>query len=308
MKKFLVVFLALSLLGGAAFAEDLGLTAGLEFGIGVLNDDDVDAIDTGWVRPMLIWENDDLVENLELYAEIGVPFWHSNVQDEFGINLDFVLRGTYNLELSPEGTLGLILESSMFILPTDYQATPYPNSIVAPRGSLFRHLPSAGDTLDWALGFGARYTHALEGMSFFGQIAFPFNLVGVGDADTASPFDYVGFDFTAGFDMEMDFGLFGAELELLSDIRVMGGDGDVNMAKFLTLTPFVEAGPVYAEVAFGIPIDSDIRDEDGFSIVPEIRYQIQDNLQVYFNLPVWGIGSDAGDIFLGLGLGVLFRF
>ena len=295
MKKFLVLFLALSLLGGAAFAEELGLTAGVEFHIGALNHEDVDAMDTAVLRPYLFWENSDLVENLELYAEIGIPFWMSSwLYDDLWLGVDLTLRGTYNLELSPEGTLGLILESQSFFLAPleDYQ---------------FAQTPAFGwgwgltNTTSWLVP-GVRYTHDLGDMSVFGQLNIPMQLFYGED----STFDHVGIDIIAGFDMNMDFGLLGVEVEFNG---ILTDEGDSDFAQRLTITPFIELAdlPLYAELSISMPLMSDGMDWYGMTITPEVRYYVMDNLRAFFNLPIQGIASDH-DVTIGLGLGVQFSF
>ncbi|MCL2374094.1 MAG: hypothetical protein FWC65_02485 [Treponema sp.] len=309
MKKILVLLAALSLVGGAAFAQqdDLGLTAGLEFGIVTLNHDDIDAMDTAWIRPMLIWENDDLVEGLDLYAEIGLPLWFNDAADETWINMDLTLRGTYNLGITPEGTLSFTLESFTHFDFSGDDAVGL-DGFVAPRGIMFRHILSGGEDVNTALGFGVRYTHALEGMSFFGQVALPFNLFGNGDY-AADAFDFANLDFTVGMNMDLDFGLLGFELELQNTLMYAGESAD-DFVQWLVLTPSVALAdiPLYAEVAVTIPLFENGMDLYGLTITPEVRFMAMDNLQVYFNLPVRHVGADVPDVLIGMGLGVLFRF
>ena len=303
MKKFLVLFLALSLVGGAAFAQDLGLSAGLEFHVGTLNHENIDAMDTALLRPVLTWENDDLVENLELYAEIGVPFWMSSAwADSFWLGVDLTLKGTYNLALTPEGTLSFVLKSQSMFLAFDDEIS---GAVKSPAFGWSYGMGVYGiiDTQSW-LKPGIRYTHVLNGMSFFGQVNVPFLLFS--GTDDEDPFNHVGLDFVLGWDMNMDFGLIGAELELNNWIRY-GGESPDDFFNWLTITPFVEAGPLYAEVAFGMPLVENGIDYIGMTITPEVRYQIIDNLRAFVNLPISGIGSE-GDVLFGLGMGVMFSF
>jgi len=309
MKKFLLLFLALSLIGGAAFAQDLGLSAGLEFHVGVLNHESVDAMDTALLRPVLVWENDDLVDNLELYAEVGVPFWMNSwiatLMSEDNtpwLGVDLTLKGTYNLALTPEGTLSFILKSQSLFLAFDDEisgAVKSPAFGWSYTGGMYGII----DTQSW-LKPGIRYTHALNGMSFFGQVNVPFLLFS--GTDDEDPFDHVGLDFILGWNMNMDFGLIGAELELNNWIR-QGGKSPDDFLNWLTITPFVEAGPLYAEIAFGVPLVENGIDAYGMTITPEVRYQIMDNLRAFVNLPIYGIASE-NDVMFGLGLGVMFSF
>jgi len=311
MKKILVLVLALSLVGGAAFAQqqDLGLTAGLEFNIGALNDGDIDAMDTAgtYVRPFFILEDSDLVEGLELEVEIGIPFWINGfgssdfaiemgrtlggfgvTVDEFWMDIDFRFFAGYSLGLTPEGTLRLSLESENW----------------------FEVVRDGDDTFHFGILTPAiRYTHDLGDMSFFGQVGFPFLLFAAGDgASGVDAFDFVGLDFTLGMNMGLDAGILGFELTLENLIRDEWVD-DHDFAQYLTLLPsFTFATiPLYVEAEFIIPLWENGMDWMGMSIIPEVQYEIIDGLRAWLNLPMHGIGSD-GDVHVGLGLGVMFSF
>jgi hypothetical protein len=277
MRKFLALFLALSLVGGVAFAQDLGMTAGAEFGITDLDE----AGDTAYLRPFFIYENDTLVDGLELYAEIGVPFW---INPEFWMGVDLTLKGTYHLNLSalpPAGTLSIILESQTAMIAVDDTW--------------------AGALIDSAsvLVPGIRYTHELDNLSLYGQIDVPFLLFS--GTDGVDPFDFVGLDFTLGFFTDFGFGL-----ELTIENWITWED-ESSFFDYVYVTPFYEAGPLYAEVSFAIPTFEDGFKTDGLSITPEVQYLIMDNLQAFLNFTISGIGSDDGTGF-GMGLGVMFSF
>jgi hypothetical protein len=303
MKKILVLFLALSVFGGAAFAQqDLGMTAGVEFNIGALNVDGLDATDSPgtFVRPFFIWENSDLVEGLELEVEIGIPFWTNGfgssdmaiimgseigLSDELWLDLDLRLFAGFSLPVTPEGTLRFSAEfENWFEVVRDWDA--FHHGIVTP---------------------AIRYTHDLGDMSFFGQAAFPSLLFAAGDDIDISPFDIVGFDFTVGMNMGLDAGLLGFELTLENIIR--DELFDMDFVQHLSLLPnFTFADlPLYVEAEIRIPLYEDGMDWEGLSIIPEVRYNVMDNLQVFFNLPISGIASEF-DVILGLGVGVQFSF
>ena len=301
MKKVLFLCLALSLVGGAAMAQDLGLTAGLEFHIGALNDSDIDAMDTGIIRPVLIWQNSDLVDNLDLFARVGVPFWMSSpLGDSPWLGVDLTLRGTYSLDISPSGTLGFSLTSQNVFLAFDDEIN---TAVRTPAFMWANWLGTDGvpDTMG-RLVPGVRYTHALEGMSFYGQATVPFLLYSGGE----DPFDLVGLDFVLGWNMDMDFGYIGAELELTNRLR-LGGSAADDFFHWLTVTPFISFGPLYAEVVVMMPLTEENRVYSGTAIIPEVRYEIIENFRVFVNLPVYRIGSDH-DVRLSFGMGVNFSF
>lgn len=292
MKKFLLLFLALSLLGGAAFSEDLGLTAGVEFNIGQLNPEgNVDVMDTGGtnIRPFVIWEA-DLVENLDITVEMGLPFWgNTEGDDNFWMDLDLNIFAAYHLGLSPEGTLRFSLESdNLFEVVRDWSPRFHSGTLIP----------------------GVKYTHDLGGMSVFGKVGLPFLLFAVGDAARGvDPLDEVGIDFTLGMGMDMNPGTLGFELGLLNSIR-SGGRSSDDFARYLTLLPsFTFAAiPLYAEVDIIIPIYSNGMDFEGVTIIPEFRYDITSSFQAWVNLPIFNVGADYGDVGVGLGIGVQFSF
>jgi len=287
MKKFLVLFLAFSLVGGAAFAQDLGLTAGLEFNIGQLNHEHMDAMDTAELRPFLRWENSELVENLELSAEIGLPFWMSRayggygyyyVDDDFWMGMDIELDVAYNLSIMPEGffTFGLNFLTYLDLQPGDADAVLW----LSPR---------------------VRYTHDLNGISVFGQLEFPLYLGTGGDA-----LELIGLDILLGMNMGLAGGIFGFDVEINNWLKDYAEE--TSFFEYLTLTPSFEIGPWYAEIAFGIPTMENGMDYYGMTITPEVRYNIMDNLQVWLNLPVFNIGAAHDDVGIGLGVGIQFSF
>jgi len=284
---------------GCVFAPTIHsqVTFGMEYGIGALNRDDVDAGNTAFLMPMLI------LESRAFYVELGVPFWSNTVNDEFGIHADLTIRATNNIALSQEGTLGLMLESSIMIFPTDYFITPM-NHWPVRKGDLFRRFGSNGEDFDMALGLGARYTHTFNGTTFFSQVAFPFNLFGNGEW-TNDPFYNVGFDIVLGINTETGFGLAGIELDFRSLVRQWGGDGDADIFHNIVLTPFVEFGPIDARLAVNIPTDDTGR--RGVFLRPEVSLWMWDGLRVYFALPISSVGGDPDSI-SGLSMGVLLRF
>ena len=301
MKKVLLLFLALSLVGGVAMAQDLGLTAGLEFHIGALNDDNIDAMDSGIIRPVLIWENSDLVENLQLFARVGVPFWMSSpLGDSPWLGVDLTLRGTYNLHISQQGTLGFILASQNVFLAFDDEI----NGAVRSPAFMWTNWLGVDGITDTVgrLVPGVRYTHALGEMSFYGQLNAPFLLF----SGSEDPFDLFGLDFILGWTMNTDFGFLGAELEFTNRLR-LGGSAADDFFHWFTVTPFIAFGPLYAEVVIMVPLTEDNRAYSGTAIVPEVRYEIIENLRAFVNLPIYRIGSDH-DIRLSLGMGVKFSF
>jgi hypothetical protein len=291
MKKLLVLFLALSLVGGVAIAQDLGLTAGFE--LGVL--DFEEAADTFYLMPSISVEINDLVDGLELSAGVALPLGLSDWEDNFWLGVDVNLRAAYNLDIAADGTVSLILESKTFIPATDYACW------VAEEFGWWGFM----DEIVSLLIPGIKYTHALRDMSVFGQVDVPFLLfAGYSGVD---PLDWVGLNFTLGMKMDMGFGL-----EVLIENSIRGSwydSGDTSFLDWVTITPSYETGPLYAELAVVIPTMDDGMDYIGITLTPEVWYQVTDALQAYLFFNISGLGSDWDDApFFGFGAGVKFRF
>ena len=296
MKKFLVVFLALSLVGGAAFAQDFNLTAGLEAGLLSLDFDNLDdAMDTFYLRPSISFEIDSLLGGLELFAEAAVPLGFNDYGDNFWAGLDLTFNATYNLGITADGTLSFILESQTFVPVTDYAAWVG----ISPMFWGFDFEPESYLTT------GIRYTHELPVMSIFGQVDVPFLLFS--GYEGIDPFDWVGLDFTLGLNMDMGFGI---EVFIENSLRgSMFGSGETSFFDWLTITPYFENGPLYAEVAVVIPTMDDGMDFFGVSFIPEVRFQIIDALQAYLFVSINHVFSNWFDTQLyGIGTGVRFSF
>ncbi|MCL2793422.1 MAG: hypothetical protein FWD87_10060 [Spirochaetaceae bacterium] len=287
MKKFFVLFLALSLFGGVAFGlsgwDNIDVTVGLEFAIMELNGEG-DALDTAILRPMFIMK--EAFGNFELYMEMGAPFW---VQPEVWLGVDLSFWGIYNLDLTPEGTLGLILGGEMFA----------PVSPARPAYTTINALayPTWPTEVSVWLIPGVKYTHLLNGISFFGQVNLPLILTYFGDA-----LDWIGLDFILGLNMDNGFGI---TLEVGNWLKTPWEEAE--FFDFVTIIPFFETGPLYAELEIGIPTFENGMDNFGLFLKPEVRYMVMNNLQAFVYLPIFGLGSE-GDVTVGLGAGVKFSF
>jgi len=287
MKKILVLFLALSLAGGAAFAQDnLGLTAGLEFNIDYLNHDDLDAMDTANIRLFLNYSNSDLVENLDLFAELGLnmyPF-HATPADDFGLGMDIELDAAYHLLLTDEGTLTFGLNFWFGIPLAGNHWSGY-------------DLSDADVTIEMEPRI--RYTHDLGGLTAFGQLAFPIYLGTAGDA-----FDWVGMNILLGMRMEMDPGLFGLDIEIVNTLTNAADESTFFEWLYITPSFAFSAIPLYVELEIGLPVDDmDI----GMTLTPHVSYEIIPGLNAWLELPMWNVTGDA-DLTMGLTLGVSFSF
>ncbi|MDR0512675.1 MAG: hypothetical protein LBG93_06195, partial [Treponema sp.] len=179
MKKILVLFLAIALAGGAAFAQDVGLTIGAEVGTGDISE----PTDNTNLRAFIIWGGDGGVDGLELEMELGFV----------GINPyhDFRVFGGYSFGITDAGSLRLHLE-------TENQA--------------WIAGPSPGN-LTGGLAVGARFTQQLgDGMYLFGQAALT-NFLSWQTWNTGhGAFDGMGLGLVAGFGADLGVGNFDIEV------------------------------------------------------------------------------------------------
>ncbi|MCL2601649.1 MAG: hypothetical protein FWD91_02420 [Treponema sp.] len=310
-RKILIMALAAFIAGGAAFAQDLGIGAGLDLGVGNLAPKDGAKItDDAFGRPRFSYENSDLVEGLELYAELGVPLAYK--AEEFLLGLDLTLYGKFNLELTPGGTFFVALESS-----TDFDFTKEGLSAVFPgnRGGLFRHVNyggrrvADGGIIGTGLGFGLGYTHDLDTLVIFVKTNTAFFLGGNGE-NALKAFDDLYVDFSTGIELPLDALTFGFSAGLKMNMLAGGEMNSDNLLKEVTATPSVKLAsiPLYMEVAVGIPLVKDGLKSEGMSITPEFQYDIMDNFNVYLNVPIQGVAAEGDKMQFGVGLGTTFKF
>ena len=332
MKKLLILSLALFMVGGVAMAQ-LGLTAGLDFGIGRINAAEGENVgDTIFIRPGIAYGNSDLLDGLTIDAELGVVI---NTAEEVASNLDFALGVYYNLPLTPVSSLDFGLGTYLDVRLTDWPAFYGVYGPWGPRraaggeaammGMIFGMLedlfeaamegdedadfsgPSdAGDDRVTALMVPAvRYNHQIDGIgTAYGGLELPFDLA-------PDAFTYFGMDIILGIDTEFGFGF---EVYIQNNIYQNKDKGHKDSVKFFTFLEFVPSYVydfLYAEVAIGIPTVEDGVKMMGISITPEVRAEIPgvDGLLAYLNIPITGIGADGDDrVGIGIGLGARFSF
>jgi len=107
MKNFPVLLLVLLLVTGFAFAEDIGLTAGLEFGISNVNKDDR----APYITAMLEYENTFLNDALSLSTELDYTVAFS---DDNPMDLYWDLGMGYSFHFGRISTLSILLENELF--------------------------------------------------------------------------------------------------------------------------------------------------------------------------------------------------
>jgi len=277
MKRFLFIFLVLILAAGFATAEDLGLTAGLEFGLGNVGqayDGDIEP----YLMPMIIYETAFLDGALDLYAELDytIGFYDAYNEDDdkvvpMSLYFDFSLG--YNLSLGSASTLSFILENEFdeIILSPTFKDSTNITGIFTP-----------------AVKFNQEFNFG----DLYAQIGVPITYVQYEkDADAL-----IGLDFTLGWSST-----FGLGLEAI--IYTLLAPSDDSDYLGLELTASYETGPFYFELNAEFPKESDY----GFTLTPEVDYSFG-NFTVYAFFEFAGIGSDGDEVVITPAIGVKYSF
>ena len=303
MKKLGLVLMCM-LLAAFVFAEGTGLTAGVEFGFDSLNKEGVDAIDTAYLRPNIAYENNELAENVDLYLELGIPFWSN---PEFWLGIDFTLDGGYTVQVSDAGSLRIGLNALLWIpAATDKDTFTFGYSPeLQPYKGPFGGMGGSEDPEMYLIP-GVRYTHALDNMSFFGEVNMPLYVLTQEGMDAL---DIIPLNILLGMNMDNGFGI---EIEITNFIKDYTPDQEVSFFDYVTITPSYENEKFYALVEVGIPTFDNGMDIAGLYLCPEFGYNVMDNFQIYAGLPISNVGSDkdkgGSDVEFGLYVGAKYSF
>jgi len=107
MKNFPVLLLVLILVTGFAFAEDIGLTAGLEFGINNVNKEDR----APYLTAILVYETTLLNDALSFFTGFDYTFVFS---DDNPMDLYWDLELGYSFRFGRISTLSILLNNELF--------------------------------------------------------------------------------------------------------------------------------------------------------------------------------------------------
>ena len=297
MKKLAILFLAMFVAGGVVMAQMPGLSVGGELGImddGGPRGVNVNVTDKIYSRPYVSYENTDLAPGLELFAEMGMPFWFApNVW--LGFDLD--LRIGYGLNLSPVSRLSFALENWTLIpLATDSDRQP----VYSPIGPLsyFDLISTKPISI---LEPSIKYAHGFDFGSIYGELAMPFILID----EYLDPLDIVFFNLTAGVETTMGVG----GSMTIGNAIIDGADNEIFC--FVNLDIHYSEGPLYAGLGIFIPTVTDGVKFYGMTLTPEVSYDVMPNFNVYGKLPIYGFLADSRvgrSLSMGLVIGVKYRF
>ena len=283
MKKIIILLVALTMVAGFTFAEDIGLTAGLEFGLNAVNKPNGTDDMYPYLMPYVYYENSFLDGALDLYTELDYTFgFTKDADDNFPMDLWWDLALGYNLSLGSASNLTFLAENELGI----------------------EFVEKMGDTLWGIFRPGVKFSQGIDNVGdLYGQIDVP---IGYGDDDIL-----LGLDITAGWASTFGLGLKAkAHMLFMPDYLDTGFTG-------IDIKATYSSGPLYGEVEFRIAKEinsyfpSSYFDgsyfKGGFAIIPKFQYTIIPNLNAYIKCAFGGIGSD-GDIVISPALGVTYSF
>jgi len=299
MKKFPVFFLVLALVAGFAAADDIGLTAGVEFGITDINKPNEAEDVYPYLEASVEYENSFLDEALDIYAGLAydIGFTKEINEDLEEVNphgLWFDLKVGYNLGLGAASTLSFILENENY----------------------FEIAPATEDRIFGVIKPGIKFNQNMEDIGdFYAQADVPLAYLYFG---AEKDYTFAGLDITLGWASAFGLGLEAAGHILFSPNDDFGDGETLNGFTGLSFTASYETGPVYAEIAATIPVKNldtgspynyfDSSQPWGISITPMFSYTFGFGLSAYLSVTFDGIGIKDNDMGITPAIGVTYSF
>ena len=291
MKKMTILFLVIFLAGGVVMAQIPGLSLGGE--LGILDDfgDYMDLGDRIYVRPMVSYENNSLVQGLELYAEMGTPFWFA---PKFWLGFDLDLKVGYGLYLSPISRLNFGLES-LILIPVNNNRQAVYTPLAEKIDPLMAQYFAAVDPISWLIP-SIRFTQGFDFGEIYGEITMPFLLV----EKFLDPFDIFYFNITGGIETPMGLGA------SLTISNAFFDYTDNELFYSLGLKVYYNSGPLYAGMGMLIPTYEDRMKYWGMIFTPEFAYDVRSNLSIFGKLPIYGFLAKTTEGGRKLSMGMVF--
>jgi len=291
MKRFLMLFLVVVLTAGFAAAQEIGLSASLEFGItGVNKPNDAENV-YPYLWADVAYEKAFLDEALDIYAELAYDFTfikqdiNEDGKKVFPQNLYLDFMVGYNFSLGGASTLSVMLENE------DY----------------FVLSPPGRDNIVGIIKPGIKFN---QKMGNIGDLYI--------QTDVPIAYLYYGADyFFSGLDVTVGWtSAFGLGVELGG--HVLFSPGDKNGFTGISMTASYENGPFYAEIAAAFPVKNlndgalysyfDVLAAPGIAITPLFSYNFTDALSAYVSCTLDGIGITGSDMGVSLAIGVTYSF
>jgi hypothetical protein len=312
MKKLALILLAFALAGGTVVAQPEGLYVGGELGYGDLMNSDIKTLDQLVIRVYAGIETTVADDAVDVRAELGVPVLIGDELD-LALGVDLNLMGQYNLDMG-SGSLGLRLENWTYIPFTKQEflgdlaamASTLSGPLVANFNPFAPGFGGLSVGITSFLEFGAKYTMGLDFGSLYFGLDFPLQIVSTED-DNFKMMNTAQLHFTVGaivLDEALDLGL-----TLYSLLK--NWEEKFEMA-FVEVYGDYTMDALTAGLSVWIPIFKDGMKALGLEVDIRAAYDVTENLNVYLEVPISGIGADK-DFFgtemgLGFTLGAKFTF
>jgi len=302
VKKYLVFFLVLALSAGFTTAEDIGLTAGLEFGIEDINKPNETEDVFPYLEVSIEYEKSFLDEALDIYAGLAYDVgFTKEINDDLeevnpnGLSFDIIIG--YNLGLGDSSILSFILENENYI----------------------EFAPATEDRIFGVIKPGVKFNQNMEDKGdIYIQADVPFAYLYYGWEKDAT---ITGLDITLGWASAFGLGLEAGGHILFSPSDEMEDEETINGFTGINFTAFYENGHIYAEVAATIPLKNldvggsyNYFDSDetfggtGISITPMFQYTFNFGLSAYLSVTFDGIGIKDNDIGFTPAIGFTYSF
>ncbi|MDR0464653.1 MAG: hypothetical protein LBG94_05990 [Treponema sp.] len=282
MKKIVTLLLILCMVGGIAAAQE-----SFSKEADIINIETIDR--STFIRPFGSYEM--AVSEFDIFGELGLPLGLNSSSDNLWVNLDLNIKATYNLGISPAGSMAIWLENWTYV--------PFGDSMMFPFNFPSSKPWSFTENLEMYMGAGVNYTHNLSFGDVYGTLVMPFILLG---DDHTDPFDFAMLNMTLG--MGTSLGVGGG----LTLFNYINRNGENKSYFFNEVDVFVSysTGPLSAKVTVNIPIENEIKTA-GINIIPEAQYSLDNNITVFGAVPIQGVGREY-DPTVGLKIGGKFGF
>ena len=268
MKKFVTLLLILCMVGGITIAQE-GFSTGADANRTNLIDNSL------FVGPSASYEMS--VSTFDIFGELGLPFG-LNEYGSLWISLDLNIKSSYNLGISPTGSMAVWMENWAYVPFGDSKTFPF----YVPADKFAWGYP---DNLEMFMGAGLNYAHNVGFGDIYGALVMPFVLLG---NDNNDPLDFAMLNLTLG--MGTTIGL-GGGLTLFNYINKYSNENRSYFFNDVDVFVSYTTGPLSAKVTVNIPIENEIKDH-GINIIPEAQYNLDSNITVFGAVPIQGVGSD----------------
>jgi hypothetical protein len=250
MKKVIVIFcVQIFLISGFVSAEDVGITVGMEVGLGNVNkanDGDL----WPYMKPTISYSHSFLEGKMGIYAEMDYTFGFIKERDYewkevFPQTLVFVMNVSYNLRISSTSLLTFYLENNN------------DNILIAPDAGYERFQ----DRVDGVIKTSALFSQKFEFGGLLAKLGSPIYYLKRG---FKGDLPAVGLNVALGW--KTNFGLaVGGEYLVALTPSVLHGYREIT---FLASYDSKKI-PIYAQVEVKVPNDNEIR---GLTITPKLYY------------------------------------